>query len=158
MALAAASLRLSPDRSLDSQAELVVQQLLEAGTEAAEAAANACVRAGARYNHLGVPLPALAKARFNELAKEHAAAKRRAAELEKSLAQAGGAAALSSGAGCVLSGSVTVKLAKWSSKFFVLTKDEATGELHLHRFATDVATQVTPRTRSIAVPSAASMH
>eukprot|EP01051_Picozoa_sp_SAG22_P013699 SAG22_NODE_1564_length_4112_cov_2.178420_3_plen_113_part_00 len=37
-------------------AELVVQVLLEAGTEAAEAAANACVRAGARYNNLGLPV------------------------------------------------------------------------------------------------------
>eukprot|EP01051_Picozoa_sp_SAG22_P013700 SAG22_NODE_1564_length_4112_cov_2.178420_4_plen_224_part_00 len=93
----------------------------------------------------------------------HAAAeKRRAAELEKSLAEAGGAAALSTSPECLCRGTVAVKLAKWGDKFFVLTKSAggggAEGEpapegaaagggggesegLRLHRFASDVARQ-----------------
>lgn len=113
----------------DAGSELVLNALLEVGTEHAIAAANSCVRHGAKYNQLSVSVTNVQKETFNLLAKEHLTERKKKEEHARSMAQAGGAAALASAVSCLLAGPMVVKGSKWSQKFFVLSKEAGEGAI-----------------------------
>ena len=125
----------NPNKPGNRSGQLVLQVLIDAGKTTA---AEACVRAGARYRGVTGIEPEQ-KQRFDELAAEHREDQKRRAEMAKSLAETGGAAALAAGESFVKGGWINVRGVKWSRKWFVLCKSAEEG-LQLHRFASDVAT------------------
>jgi ankyrin repeat protein len=130
----------NPNKPGNRAGTLVLQVLIDSNKLAA---AQALVRGGARYRNV-TGIDAELKRQFDGLAAEHAAEQKHRAELAKSLAELGGAAALAASGSCIKAGWATVRGTKWSRKYFVLSRvegaDGSPGQLQLDRCASDVAT------------------
>lgn len=131
----------NPNKPGNRVGTLVLQTLLDSNKTAA---AKALVRGGARYRTV-TGVDADLKRQFDALASEYNDEQKHRAELAKSLAEMGGAAALAASDTCIRAGWMSVRGTKWSRKYFVLRHAPAdehggVGKLQLHRFASDVAT------------------
>ena len=107
----------NPNKPGNRVGTLVLQALLDGNKTAA---AKVLVRGGARYRTV-TGIDAGMKQQFDVLATEYNEEQKHRAELAKSLAEMGGAAALAASDTCILAGWMSVRGTKWSRKYFVLS-------------------------------------